>query len=91
MKKTLLRRLLIDSLVLGVVASQPDWGSGGLMASSHSSIVMMELGRILLRGILKFFEARSFRGLLLKVLLRYPNIVKIGTLFLGIMPDLILQ
>ena len=52
---------------------------------------MMELGRILLRGIFKFLEAGSFRGLLLKVLLRYPNIVKIGTLFLGIMPDLILQ
>jgi hypothetical protein len=54
-------------------------------------MVIMVLGRILLRGVLEFLEAGSFRGLLLKVLLRYPNVVKKGTLFLGVMLDFILQ
>lgn len=89
-KQTLLRGLLIDALVLGVVATMPSCGDD-LVATGHSSMVMRVLGRSWLRGILEFLEAGSFRGLLLKVLLRYPNVVKEGTLFLGVMLDAILQ
>ena len=89
-KQTLLRGFLIDALVLGVVAALAGCGDD-LMATGHSSMVMMVLGRILVRGVLKFLEAGSFRGLLLKVLLRYPNVVKKGTLFLGVMLDFILK
>ena len=56
MKQTLLRGLLINSLVLGVVANLPDCGDD-LVATSYSSIVMIQLGWILLGGVLKFLEA----------------------------------
>ena len=90
MKQTLLRGLLINSLVLGVVATLPGCGDD-LVAASYSSMVMIQLGWILLGGVLKFLEAGSFRGLLLKVLLRYPNVVEKGTFYLGFMLDIILQ
>ena len=64
MKQTLLRGLLINSLVLGVVATLPCCGDD-LVATSYSSMVMIQLGWILLRWVLKFLEAGSFRGLLL--------------------------
>ena len=89
-KKTLLRGLLIDALVLGVMATMPSCGDD-LVATCDSSMVMIVLGRSRLRGVFKFLEAGSFRGLLLKVLLRYPNVVKEGTFFLGVMLDVILQ
>lgn len=47
---------------------------------------------LLLRGgVLEFLQTGSFRGLLLKVLLRYPNVVKEITLFLRVRLNVMLQ
>ena len=92
-EQTLLRGFLIDALVLGVVASLASCGDDLVPASQSSSVMVVELGRMLLLrgGVFEFLQARSFRGLLLKVLLRYPNVVKKGTLFLRVMLDIMLQ
>jgi hypothetical protein len=91
-KETLLRGFLVDALVLRVVAALAGCGDD-LVPASQSSSVMVGLGMILLLrgGVLEFLQTGSFRGLLLKVLLRYPNVVKESTLFLRIRLHVMLQ